>query len=127
MALTPNHNGVEIIFCVGRGYLANTSHMDGSDNIPFQGRLWGYAANGPAEKICDVSCTPGLARIQDSSHALWVDTIVATDVHVSDLDVNDSGNDRIAKLDFDSAGYSWIAFDTTLDPSQHCEVLCRPY
>jgi len=72
-------------------------------------KLWGYTARGPAEHIADVSCVVGTANIADSTSNLHVDTMTVTsDTHVKSVSAFDSGNDRIAKVFFDAAGYDVI-------------------
>lgn len=123
VALTPNHNGVEII-------AKGVAEAADGDNFSF--RLWGYAANGPAEHIADISCTIGTAKVGGSSTALWVDTIViSSDTHIATCSVSDSANNRIAKLDFDAGGYTWFVADFTTqgaaDLSQKVSLYYRPY
>lgn len=72
--------------------------------------LWGWPEGGPAEYIADVSCTTGLNFINDSTTALYVDTMVIdTQYHIKNLTVKDSANDRICKLQFDLAGLKYLS------------------
>lgn len=95
----PETNAVEIIFPV----------YDTSNNTKFRFKFWGYTPNGPAEFLCDISGTTGLARIDDSTVNLYADTItIAEQKHLKTISVVDNASDRIAKLIFDACGYKWI-------------------
>lgn len=89
--------------------IAESQHDATNDsNAAF--KLWGYADGGPVgEYIADISCTVGTSRIEDSASALYIDTmVIAEEKHVNSLTVSDSGNNRVAKLTFDAAGFKWI-------------------
>jgi hypothetical protein len=109
-------NGCEIIV------LADAEAVDGA-NTNF--KLWAYAENGPAVYLADVSCTVGTARFEDSTTALWIDTMtIDTQGHLNALNVKDSGNDRVCKLKFDIGGYGYLCCEM-YDTSDHYKVLYR--
>lgn len=93
-------NGVIII-------IANPNDATANANCYF--KLYGYAEGGPSEFICDVSCTTGTARINDTADALWVDTMtVVSQGHIKNVSIDDSGNNRVAKLSFDATGLKYL-------------------
>lgn len=84
------------------------SPRDATDGANASFALYGYRAGGPAEYLGDFSCTVG-AAYGDNSLDLYVDTIViAEQLGIANFSVSDSGNDRVAKLTVDNAGYSYI-------------------
>lgn len=92
-------NAAEIVF----------AGSDASDGNDFNCKLYGYARSGPAEFLGDISCTIGTARINDVTTALYIDTItVAEQGHIKTLSVSDSGNNRVAKLAFDTIGHKYL-------------------
>jgi hypothetical protein len=95
-------NGCIIIF----------ENYDTTPNVNSAVNIWGYAVNGPAEFIAELSLTTGAARINDDGGDVYTDTITrvndVTDGHVKKITIADSGNDRVAKVFFDDIGYRWI-------------------
>jgi len=112
-------NGIEIII------LSDASAVDNANN---NFKLWAYAEKGPAVYLADISCTTGTARYEDSTAALWIDTIViAEQTHIKNLIAKDNGgNNRIAKLQFDFGGYKYLCAEL-YDISDHIQVLYRVY
>lgn len=107
--LGPEYNSCEIIFTGGFECADNTVNADTTDGGNFAFKFYGYTEHGPAEYLADVSGTIGLARIADSTLALYADTIViAEQKHVKTLSVSDSAADRVAKLTFDVFGYKYL-------------------
>ena len=85
--------------------------LDASNNKAFEMRFFGYAAgDGPAELIADVSLTTGLARINDVTTSLYVDTItVDYEAHISAVNLADNtASDRIAKMNISTFGYAYL-------------------
>ena len=116
-ALGEEANAVEVYFA---GW--NTT-----DNFPFSVKLYGYCARGPAEFIADISGKAGLARINDSTHNLFVDTLIFSDrEHIKGCSISDSGNDRIAKLALDCVGYKYLYFEF-YDVSAGQNAYIRPF
>jgi hypothetical protein len=83
----------------------------GSNNDQFAFRLWAYPENGPAEYICEGSCTLGTAIIDSDTSTRHVDTI-----NISDYEnwynipavIDGSGSNRIAKIATDRCGYKYV-------------------
>lgn len=104
----PAGNAVEIIF----------EGQDVTDNSDFGMNLYGYVGtDGPAERICDISGIFGTARYQDGSAfsgdvdtaRYYADTLViSNDDHLVAPVVKDVGANRVAKLQFDAVGYTWL-------------------
>jgi hypothetical protein len=102
-------NSCEIIFTGGYECADNTANADTTDDGNFAFNIYGYTERGPAEFLCEISGTVGTARITDSTLALYVDTLtVSSQKHMKKLMVEDSGNNRIAKLSFDVLGYKYL-------------------
>jgi len=104
--LGPETNGVEIIFW---------AEADETDY--FGCKLWGGAVGTPsiAEFICDMSGQAGAAIADvtnpDNTSRLFVDYIYIFDqAHIDMVGLLDSsrGNNRIAKLAFDTYGYKFL-------------------
>jgi len=108
--LGPEFNACEIIFTGGYECADNTDNADTTDGGNFAFKFYGYVEGGPAEFLCDVSGTMGLARIADSTLALYADTLtIDTQAHLKTISVIDGGgNDRVAKLAFDTCGLKYI-------------------
>jgi len=108
--LGPEYNSCEIIFTGGYECADNTENADTTDGGNFAFKFYGYAEHGPAEYLCDVSGTIGLARISDSTLALYADTLtIASQAHIKTISTADAaGSDRIAKLIFDTCGLRYI-------------------
>ena len=139
--LGEEYNGCEIIFVAGQKSMVVSGHPqsieDASsglgdttgaiDGDNFDGKLWGYTVNGPAEHICDFSAIIGTAHVDDFSTALYADTIVVTnDTHLTTVAVTDSGNNRVAKINFDTVGLSYIYCDITVGDADVVAYI-RPY
>jgi len=92
-------------------------------NETFSWKLWAWKSkNGPAEVIADgtgILGTQDVVKYPDTGLAvtaatLWADTIAITNnVFVKTWRVADSGNNRVAKLVGDLAGYEWIYLEIT--------------
>jgi hypothetical protein len=139
-------NGVELLFVGGYGSTVDNTPADalagiGGDNTgvvaadTFDCVIWGWADNGPAERIVDVSITCGAKnRYDDFTTALYANKIVEVkDYHVADAAVYDAdGSEGIAKIAFDTAGLRWIYCEftdavSTGDPTSDIAVFARPY
>lgn len=87
-------------------------NYDTSADINSAVNIWGYAAKGPAEFIAELSLTTGTARIDDIATDLYTDTITRvndlSDGHIKDIEIRDSGNNRVAKVFFDNCGYKYL-------------------
>ena len=95
-------NGAEVVF---------SGEADNSDSGSCE--LWGVTTNGIGELIADLSLITGTAWADmtdpDSTARLFVDSItIITENHVKDVTVADSGNNRFAKVGFDTIGYKGI-------------------
>jgi hypothetical protein len=97
-------NAVEIIF-------GGTN----AENETFSFGIFGYANNnGPAELICTGTGILGaqdIVKYPETAVAVtgwWADTLVVTSYHPTTIIVADSGNDRVAKLCFDTIGYKYL-------------------
>jgi hypothetical protein len=112
-------NGVEMIFL-------NDEVAEDGTNASF--KLWGYTENGYAEYLADISLTTGTARFGDSTVVLWADTItIAEQVHIKNFTAKDNaGNNRIAKLQFDAAGYKYLCAEL-YDISSGWRIYYRGY
>ena len=84
---------------------------DTSADYDFGLQVYGYAANGPAEMIADVSGLIGTACIGDNTKSLYADTMTVTSYGVKTASAVDSGNNQVAKLVFDTAGLSYLCAD----------------
>jgi hypothetical protein len=130
--LGEEYNGCEIIFAGGQKSLSESdpslSDTTGTtDGTNWDGKLWGYTSSGPAELIAEISVTAGTSRVNDATTALYADTItVANDYHLTDVAVQDSGNNRVAKLNFDTVGYRFIYCEFT-DGVSDIVAYIRPY
>jgi len=127
--LRPEHNGCEIILAGGYNIALHddTSYADTSNNKGFEATLFAYAENGPAEFLCDLTGIVGTARINDYTLSLWIDTItIDTEDHLKDISIADSGNNRIAKIVFDTVGYSWLYLQFN-DMTGSITPLIRPF
>ncbi len=110
--LGPECNACEMIFPC----------YDGVDNKIYELNVWGYGVNGPAEFMCDLSLTTGLARVVDVTTSLYVDTInIGTQSHIKTISVADGGGSaRISKVAFDCVGLSYLyieAYEVTTNTS----------
>jgi len=89
-------------------------------------KLYGYPEGGPAEFMCDISCAAGTARINDDAEALYVDTMnIGSQGHIKNLSVDDSGNNRVAKLSFDTTGLRYLYmewYDISMSVRAHIRV-----
>ena len=82
---------------------------DGTDGSTMACELWGYASNGPAELIADISGLSGTMKFgADTTIEVFVDTLVVDGYHVEGIRTKDIGNNRIAKMTFDAVGYDKI-------------------
>jgi len=82
------------------------------------------------ERIADLVWIFGTAR-HTGSTVLWAGTCsIANDWHISGVTASDSGNNVIAKLDFDTTGYRYlyaIAYGTATGAATGITVQMRPY
>jgi hypothetical protein len=117
--LNPEANAVEMI-----PYQAdNTANTNGT------WELWAMCeGNGPAEKLADISGTVGTAKISDDFTALAYDTLtIDNDVHFNTVTVSDNGgNNRVAKITVDIAGYKYVK-NLYVDISSIQNSLIRSY
>lgn len=79
------------------------------DGDTFDGFVWGVTNEGIAEAICEISGTVGTAIADmtdvDATERLFVDTIeIKQEFHIKEVTVADSGNNRYAKLGWDTLG-----------------------
>jgi hypothetical protein len=104
-------NGMEVIFCGGA-----------AADKTFSFKVWGWRShNGPAELVCSGDGILGTQQVVKYPHngatatsKFWADTLTITDVWLTTVDVSDSGNDRIAKIIFDTCGFEWFFIEITL-------------
>lgn len=91
-----------------------TAYGTGSENDTAVFNIWGYPLNGPAQLIYG-SVTATLGSAVADSGKLYVDTFSGTDVHISPsgVTVADVGNNRVAKISFDTMGYQYLMFECT--------------
>lgn len=114
--LDPAFNGICMYFAA-----------EAADGNTSTAHIWGRDKhNGPAEKIAEISLTagvvywngrlPGATSNTDGTTYLIMDTIAVdatNEFHVKDVDVFDSGNNRQAKLTFDTTGLKFILVEFT--------------
>ena len=154
MWMGEEYNGVELMFLGGIG---STTINDGATpNTPaaallgvgdttgteeddtFDCVIWGWADNGPAERMVDLSITSGTARYKDYTTCLWANKIVEVkDYHVAGVGQYDAdgttkadGQESIAKLAFDTAGLRWIYCEFSAGSNATADeisVFARPY
>jgi hypothetical protein len=79
------------------------------DGDTFDAFVWGVTNEGWAEAIAEISGTVGTAIADvtnaDNTSRLFVDTInIKDEFHLKDVTVADSGNNRYAKLGWDTLG-----------------------
>ena len=82
---------------------------EGVDGDTFDGFIWGVTNEGWGEAIAEISATLGTAIAdmtnKDATERLFVDSITITaKYHVKEVTVADSGNNRYAKLGWDTLG-----------------------
>ena len=107
--LGEEYNKCEIIFTAGYECADSTDNADASDGGNFAFKFYSYTENGPAEFLADISGTVGTARIADSTLALYVDRLtIASQQHPEAVASKDNGNNRIAKLVFDTCGFKYL-------------------
>jgi len=104
-----NANAVEIMFY---------GEADDSDSAGC--RIFGKSSNGPAEKIAEVSIRAGQAicpsrgsTILTTCNTAWrmADSIIldgSNNTHIRDVTVADPSANRVSKIHFDVAGYSYL-------------------
>lgn len=100
--LGPEWNNMEMIF----KFPADATADADADCV-----VYGWVEQGPRERICEISITAGTAQITGSATALFGDTMVTTQTHPATVAVNDTGNNRVAKLTADLIGYKYIDVD----------------
>jgi hypothetical protein len=123
------YNGMVVIVAGG---VLDTSVAENDD---YDLMFYGWADNGPAEKIADVSVTLGLTVYEDNTLHLWADTLAldaTSEVHIADCVEYDGSTDRICRLVLDTAGYRWFYFDCTAIGAAGAtdgaiRILARPY
>lgn len=107
-----------------------TCFATASANDTCEMALYGIADGGAPERIADIIWIFGTAR-HTGSTVLWADTCtITTDSHITTLAANDSGNNFIAKLSFDTTGYRYlyaIAHGTATGAATNITVIMRPY
>lgn len=108
-----------------------TCFATASENNTCEMALYGIVDGGGApERIADIIWIFGTAR-HTGSTVLWADTCtITTDSHVTAVTANDSGNNFIAKLSFDTTGYRYlyaIAHGTATGAATNITVIMRPY
>ena len=76
-------------------------------------RVWGYADNGPAELICDISISAGCAHVDNTVNFYAAKITFLSSPHIGDITALDCAEitAKIAKLRFDVAGYRWLLYD----------------
>jgi hypothetical protein len=90
------------------GYVVTS---DGTANKTGALKVWGYAQNGPAELIGDISFTLGTAHVTEVTSCLVADTLTIV-ANPGGLTCQDNTADnRIAKFTFDNYGYKWLFFE----------------
>jgi hypothetical protein len=112
--------------------LSLTCFATGTDNNTIEMEIYGIA-DGPGaspERIADLVWILGTAR-HTSTTVLWADTCTVTaDTHITGVTVADNGDNVIAKLLFDTAGYRYIyavAYGTATGAATVITVLMRPF
>ena len=108
-----------------------TCYATATENNTCEMELYGIADGGGApERIADLVWIFGTAR-HTSTTVLWADTCTITqDYHMSTVNVNDSGNNIIAKVSFDATGYRYlyaVAYGTATGAATNITVKMRPY
>lgn len=89
--------------------------------------IYAYGEDGPAMRVYD-ACTFTLGTAVAPGSGLYADTISGTDYHVTNVTVADSGNNAIAKLQFDTIGYRNLYFEPeTFTGITSAVVLVRQY
>ncbi len=76
----------------------------------FDFELYAYKANGPAVLVCSTTgdaCALGTQQ-NGSVTALWCDTIAITQGGCFDAVVKDNAANRVAIVEFDIKGYTWL-------------------
>ena len=109
-------NAVQLI-CYATGAAAETATMS----------LYGIADQGPPIYIGSIVWTLGDAV--KVAGTLWADTVVPTFTHISTPVTSDSGNDRVASVTFDVAGYKYLyaIFDAVTGTPEDITVQMRPW
>ena len=146
MWMGEEYNGVELMFVGGWGSTNNNTPANalagsGGDNTgasngdTYDCVIWGWADNGPAERIADISITlSGANYYNEFTTALYPNKIVEVkDYHVANVGQYDAdGSNGISKVAFDTAGLRWIycEFSAAIangDPTGDIAVFARPY
>ena len=96
--LPPDANGVEIL-----PYMVDaTADIDGT----FE--LWGWATNGPAEFLAEISATAG-AALRTTADAFCDKLVCTTQGHIKTVSVVDVGStNNASKITFDTAGLKYV-------------------
>lgn len=86
---------------------------EGVDGDTFDGFVWGVTNDGWAEAIAEISGTLGTAIADvtnaDNTSRLFTDTIeIKQEFHLKEVTVADSGNNRFAKLGWDTLGLKGV-------------------
>lgn len=134
-------NGVELLFVGGYSSTKNntpakalagegdTTGVNAGDT--FDCMVWGWADNGPAERIAEVSITVGETnRYNDFTTALYANKITESiDYHISNVAQYDAdGSSGIAKMTLDTAGLRYLYCEfTAASDAVDIAVFARPY
>ena len=96
--LPPECNAVEIL-----PYMEDfTANIDGT----FE--LWGWAENGPAEFLAEISATVGAAQ-RTASDGFCDKLVCTTQGHVNTVSIHDAGStNNVSKIKIDMAGLKYI-------------------
>lgn len=109
-----------VLTCYATATANNTCEME----------IYGITDGGAPERIVDVVWIFGTAR-HTSTTVLWADTCtITTAYHIKSITASDSGDNVIAKLSFDVAGYRYlyaIAYGTNTGAATNITVKMRPY
>lgn len=72
--------------------------------------IYGYGKNGPALRVYDAA-TFTLGTAVEATPGLYADTISGTNYHPVTVNIEDSGNNTIAKMYIDTTGLRWLYFE----------------
>lgn len=107
-------NAVQLI-CYATGVATNTATM----------QLYGISDQGPPVHMGSIIWTLGDA-VRESG-VLWAGTAVPTFSHISTPTTSDSGNDRVASVTFDAAGYKYLYAIVDAGTATNITVQMRPW
>jgi hypothetical protein len=99
---------------------------DATADIDGTFELWGWADNGPAEFLAEISATVGTA-LRTSTDAFCDKLVCTTSGHVNTVSVLDVGStNNVSKIHFDTAGLKYVHILFT-DISEGWNALIRYY